>query len=108
MTHFDFEEERIKQEIQKFGAKRVLIQMPQGLKPDAPRIAKMVEKTGAIALISADPCYGACDIANDEAINLGADMIIHFGHSKFVKHTPVSTIYIETRALTNIKALVSM
>ena len=103
MTHFDFEEERIKQEIQKFGAKRVLIQMPQGLKPDAPRIAKMVEKTGAIALISADPCYGACDIANDEAINLGADMIIHFGHSKFVKHTPVSTIYIETRALTNIK-----
>jgi len=102
MTHFDFEEERIKQEIQKFGAKRVLIQMPQGLKPDAPRIAKMVEKTGAIALISADPCYGACDIANDEAINLGADMIIHFGHSKFVKHTPVSTIYIETRALTNI------
>ena len=32
MLGFDFEEERIKQEIAKLGAKRVLLQMPQGLK----------------------------------------------------------------------------
>jgi 2-(3-amino-3-carboxypropyl)histidine synthase len=101
MKHFDFEEERIKQEILALGAKRVLIQMPQGLKPEAPRIAKIVEKTGALALISADSCYGACDIASNEAINFDADMIIHFGHSKFVKHVPVPTVYVETRALTN-------
>ena len=102
MNNFDFEEERIKQEIQKLDVKRVLIQMPQGLKPEAPRIAKMVEKMGVLVLISADPCYGACDIATDEAESLGADLIIHFGHSKFVKHESLPTIYVEARALVNI------
>jgi 2-(3-amino-3-carboxypropyl)histidine synthase len=102
MNHFDFEEERLRQEIQQLGAKRVLIQMPQGLKPEATRIAELVEKTGALAMISADPCYGACDIAINEAESLGADLIIHFGHSKFVKHEPISTIYVEARALVSI------
>ncbi|MDR2699606.1 MAG: diphthamide biosynthesis enzyme Dph2 [Nitrososphaerota archaeon] len=101
MKHFDFEEERLQQEIQKLGVKRVLIQLPQGLKPEATRIAKIVEKTGALALISADSCYGACDVAVNEAANLDADLIIHFGHSKFVKHESVQTIYVETRALIN-------
>jgi 2-(3-amino-3-carboxypropyl)histidine synthase len=102
MNNFDFEEERIKQEIQRLDAKRVLIQMPQGLKPEATRIAKMVEKTGVLVLISADPCYGACDVATAEAASLGADLIIHFGHSKFVKHETIPTIYVEARALLNI------
>jgi 2-(3-amino-3-carboxypropyl)histidine synthase len=101
MRHFDFEEERIEQEIKKLGAKRILIQMPQGLKPEATRIAKIVEKTGALALISADSCYGACDIAITEALTLDVDLIIHFGHSKFVKHDSIPTIYVETRALVN-------
>ncbi|MCL2642156.1 MAG: diphthamide biosynthesis enzyme Dph2 [Candidatus Bathyarchaeota archaeon] len=102
MIDFDFEEERIRQELQRLAAKRVLIQLPQGLKPEATRVAKMVEETGALAMISADPCYGACDIATNEAESLEADVIIHFGHSKFVKHETVSTIYVEARALVNI------
>ena len=67
MKGFDFEEERIKQEIVKLGAKRVLLQLPEGLKPEGPRLATLVEKTGALPIISADPCYGACDLATDEA-----------------------------------------
>ncbi|MDR2719197.1 MAG: diphthamide biosynthesis enzyme Dph2 [Nitrososphaerota archaeon] len=102
MKNFDFEEERIKQEIQHLDAKRVLIQMPQGLKPEATRIAKLVEKMGVLVLISADPCYGACDVATNEAESLGADLVIHFGHSKFVKHEAVPTIYVEARALVNV------
>ena len=102
MKHFDFEEERIKHEIQHLGAKRVLIQLPQGLKSEATRIAKLVEETGALAMISADPCYGACDIATNEAESLGADLVIHFGHSKFVKHEAVPTVYIEARALVDV------
>ena len=43
MKGFDFEEERIKQEITKHGAKRVLLQLPEGLKPEGPRIAEIVE-----------------------------------------------------------------
>ena len=41
--------------------------MPEGIKPEAPKLAKLIEKCGALAIISADPCYGACDIAVDEA-----------------------------------------
>jgi diphthamide biosynthesis enzyme Dph1/Dph2-like protein len=44
---FDLEEETIKQEIAKRGAKRVLLQMPEGLKPQAPQLAKLIEKSGA-------------------------------------------------------------
>ncbi|XHH08097.1 MAG: diphthamide biosynthesis enzyme Dph2 [Candidatus Bathyarchaeia archaeon] len=102
MKNFDFEEERIKQEILRLGAKQVLIQMPQGLKPEATRLAKIVQETGALAIVSADPCYGACDIATNEAASIGADLVVHFGHSKLVKHEPVPTIYVEARASANV------
>ena len=98
MKGFDFEEERIKQEITKLGAKRVLLQLPEGLKPEGPRLAKIIEKTGALPIISADPCYGACDIATSEAEFLGVDLILHFGHAKLVKHEQVPTVYVEARA----------
>ncbi len=95
---FDFEEERLKQEIVKLGAKWVLIQLPEGLKGEAPRLAKVVEKAGALPIVSADPCYGACDLATSEAESLGADLIVHYGHAKLLKYEKVPTIYIEARA----------
>jgi 2-(3-amino-3-carboxypropyl)histidine synthase len=98
MLDFDFEVERIEQEITKLAAKRVLLQMPEGLKPEAPKLAKIIEKCGALAIISADPCYGACDIAISEAEGLGVDLIVHFGHAKMVKNEPIPTIYVEARA----------
>ena len=98
MKNFDFEEERIKQEIAKRGARFVLLQMPEGLKPEAPRLAKIIEKAGALSIISADPCYGACDLAIAEAKSLGIDLIVHFGHGKLVKHEQVPTVYVEARA----------
>ena len=98
MERFDFEEERIKQEITKLGAKRVLIQLPEGLKPEGPRLAKIVGKTGALPIVSADPCYGACDLATAEAEGLGVDLIIHYGHAKLLKYERVPTIYVEARA----------
>jgi 2-(3-amino-3-carboxypropyl)histidine synthase len=99
---FDFEEERLKQEIVKLGAKRVLIQLPEGLKSEAPRLAKIVEKIGALPIISADPCYGACDLATSEAESLDADLIVHYGHAKLLKYEKVPTIYIEARATINV------
>jgi 2-(3-amino-3-carboxypropyl)histidine synthase len=106
MVGFDFEEKRIKQEITKLGAKRVLLQMPEGLKPEAPKLAKIIEECGALAIISADPCYGACDIAVSEAEGLGVDLIVHFGHAKMVKHEPVPTIYVEARATVTLDKVV--
>ena len=98
MKGFDFEEERIKQEIVKLDAKRVMLQLPEGLKPEGPRLAKIIEKTGALSIISADPCYGACDLAIAEAERLGIDLIVHFGHARLVKHEKLPTIYVEARA----------
>lgn len=97
MKRFDFEEERIKQEINKLEAKRVLIQLPEGLKPHGPRIAQVVEKTGALPIVSADPCYGACDLATSEAESLDVNLIIHYGHSKLLKYERVPTVYVEAR-----------
>lgn len=106
MKQFDFEEERVKQEILKLKAKRVLIQLPEGLKPEATRLAEIIEKSGALPIISADPCYGACDLATVEAESLGVDLIIHYGHSKLLKYERVPTIYVEARATMNVNAAV--
>ncbi|HVP92585.1 MAG TPA: diphthamide biosynthesis enzyme Dph2 [Acidobacteriota bacterium] len=101
MNEYDFEEERVKQEILKLKAKRVLIQLPEGLKPQAPKLVKTVEKF-ALPIVSADPCYGACDLATAEAESLGVDLIIHYGHSKLLTYERVPTIYIEARATLNV------
>ncbi len=106
MKGFDFEEERIKQEIAKLGAKRVLLQLPEGLKPEGPRLAKIVERAGALPIVSADPCYGACDIATGEAERLGVDLIVHFGHAKMMKHESVPTVYVEARATVTVDSAV--
>jgi 2-(3-amino-3-carboxypropyl)histidine synthase len=106
MKQFDLEEERVKQEILKLGAKRVLIQLPEGLKPEGPYIAKTVEKFGVVPIVSADPCYGACDLALGEAEDLGADLIVHYGHSKIVKYERVPTIYVEARAAISVSSVV--
>ena len=98
MKGFDFEEERLKQEISKVNAKCVLLQLPEGLKPEAPRLAKIVEAAGALPIISGDPCYGACDLATSEAETLGVDLIVHFGHAKLLRHEKIPTLYMEARA----------
>jgi 2-(3-amino-3-carboxypropyl)histidine synthase len=98
MLCFDFEEERLKKTIINLKAKRVLIQLPEGIKFEAINLAEMIKKTGALPIISADPCYGACDLVISEAESLDVNLIIHFGHSKFFRHSRVPTIYVEARA----------
>jgi len=103
---FNFEEERLAKEIQKHKAKRVLVQLPEGLKPYAPRIAAAVESVGAQAFISADPCYGACDLAIYEAKTLQADLIIHYGHTEMNKQPTTLVVYFEARAKIDVKIAV--
>lgn len=104
---FYLEEEMLKDEIERRNAKRVLIQLPEGLKAEGPRLATIVEKAGVLAIISADPCYGACDLAIQEAEGLGADLLIHFGHSPLTTQQRVPTIYIEAKASIGIKEAVN-
>jgi len=103
---FDLEEDRLKEEILKRGAKRVLFQLPEGLKAEGPRLASIAEKTGVIAIVSADPCYGACDLAVQEAESLGADLLVHYGHSEMTPQQRVPIIYIEAKTTVSVKPAV--
>jgi len=103
---FELEEKRLQLEIRKRGAKRVLLQLPNGLKPDGLRLAAAIECAGATAIISGDPCYGACDIAISEAQDLKADLIVHYGHTMMLEHTKVPVIYFEARAKVPVKKVV--
>ncbi|MEM5812125.1 MAG: diphthamide biosynthesis enzyme Dph2 [Candidatus Aenigmatarchaeota archaeon] len=89
--------EKLIQEIRKRNAKRVLLQIPEGLKTQAQDIAKELEKSGAEILLSAETCYGGCDIPEMEARSLSCDLIVHFGHSEMLKKTAVPVIYEEHR-----------
>lgn len=102
MKAFDFEEERIIAEIIARGANRVLLQLPEGLKSEAPNLAKNIEKIGVLPIISGDPCYGACDLHETELDLFNIDLVIHFGHSKMVKNEKVPTIYVDVRSTAKI------
>jgi len=106
MVSFDFEEKRIREEINKRKARRVLIQLPEGLKAEGPRLAALAEKAGALAIVSADPCYGSCDLATSDAESLGADLLVHYGHSEMIKQEKLSTIYIEAKSRVSVKGTV--
>jgi 2-(3-amino-3-carboxypropyl)histidine synthase len=64
---------------------RIIIQFPEGLKQQAMKEAAILEAQGNEVFIAAAPCYGACDLCLDEARNVKADKIIHFGHAEFMK-----------------------
>lgn len=66
-------------------------------------MATIAEKAGALAVVSADPCYGACDLATFDAKSLGADLIVHYGHTAMVEQEQVPTVYIEAKAKVGIK-----
>ncbi|MBD3303938.1 hypothetical protein GF343_02240 [Candidatus Woesearchaeota archaeon] len=80
---YDLELEKACEEIKKTKAKRVCVQLPDGLKPEAEKIAKeLKEKTRAEVIIWLGSCYGACDIPK-QAEDLGVDLLIQWGHSEW-------------------------
>lgn len=80
----NLELDKVVEEINSSGAKKVLIQLPDGLKPRAMQIEKALnEKVDAEIIIWLGSCYGACDVPNVE--KLGVDLIVQFGHSEYVK-----------------------
>ncbi|MDE1797952.1 MAG: diphthamide biosynthesis enzyme Dph2 [Candidatus Micrarchaeota archaeon] len=62
---------------------RLLLQFPEGLKRYATEEAAKYEKEGHEVFISATPCWGACDLALDEAKKIKADKLVHYGHAQY-------------------------
>lgn len=78
--NYDFEIEKIVNKINSNKYKVILLQFPEGLKPESTRIANEIEKkTKCKVLIWGGSCYGACDIPN-----LKVDLIVQFGHSELI------------------------
>ncbi|RLF49815.1 MAG: diphthamide biosynthesis enzyme Dph2 [Thermoplasmata archaeon] len=60
--------------------KRVVFQLPDGLRGIAGDVARILETEGAEAIFSGEHCYGACDIPS-YLFDI-ADVILHIGHEK--------------------------
>ncbi|OYT25855.1 MAG: hypothetical protein B6U97_04835 [Candidatus Altiarchaeales archaeon ex4484_96] len=85
MVNYDFEVDDIIREINSSKARRVALQFPEGLKKYAVSVALEIEnKTEAKTFIFVDPTYGACDTKDAQLEKLDIDLLLHFGHTRFM------------------------
>jgi len=81
---YDLELNKAVEKINKHDAKLVCIQLPDGLKPKAKEIQQYLKKeTDANIVFWLGSCFGACDVPV-ELERLNFDLLIQFGHSKWV------------------------
>lgn len=80
---YNLEIKKAVNEIKSSNSKRILVQLPDGLKPKANIIQSELEKTGAEIFIWAGSCFGACDLPQEYAKKMKCDLIIQWGHSKW-------------------------
>ena len=79
----NYELDTVIEYIKKNNYKTILLQLPDGLKPQAQMIQnKIKEKLDITIYIWMDSCFGACDTPNLDKLNI--DEIIQFGHSKWI------------------------
>ncbi|MHA1713297.1 MAG: diphthamide biosynthesis enzyme Dph2 [Candidatus Ranarchaeia archaeon] len=75
---------------------RILLQLPEGLQPQSTDIISAIEKAShgkTSVFVTGDPCFGACDLAEDQARCVAADLIIHIGHTPFGIKSKVPVLY---------------
>ncbi len=81
---------RLEEKSRELGTRKVLVQLPDGLKPKCLEITKELENLGFDPVISGESNFGGCDLRFlDNAITL------HVGHSEFLKDNRV--VYWEYR-----------
>ncbi len=102
----DFEKDKLVKELKKKKQKRVLVQLAEGIKQNSFEIAETIEKAvpGIEVVFSGETCWGGCGVAVQEAEYINADLIIHFGHSKFID-VDFPVIYIGVKDMLNLKPL---
>ena len=84
MQSYDLELNKAIKLVKKHKARAVLVQLPDGLKPQAKEVVDFIEnQTNAKVLIWLGTCYGGCDLP--WSLNGKVDLVIQFGHNRFVK-----------------------
>jgi 2-(3-amino-3-carboxypropyl)histidine synthase len=89
--------------------KTIAVQVPEGLKRSIFPLVDFIKKeTGATVLVSADPCYGACDVVNYELKNMDVDCVVHLGHTAIadVENFWIPTIFINAQSTLNVSNVV--
>ena len=105
---YDLEMEHLLSEIARSRAKRILIQIPDGLKPDGVNLSKTIEEeTSTEVFLSSSACYGACDLAVDQARLLGVDLIIHYGHTPFGAVDGPPVVFLDARSRLDVTSVLS-
>ena len=100
----NFEIAKLVRELKKQKPKKVLVQLAEGIKQNALEISSTIEALGIEVIISGETSWGGCSIALQEAEALNVDLIVHFGHAKFIDaNFPV--LYMEVRDELNLKPL---
>lgn len=95
MSLYKLDTKRVIDEIKRSGASVVGLQFPEGLKTHAIGLAKFIEsETDSKVLISADPCFGACDVSDRKMKGL-VDLIVHYGHTPLPVEYEVPVIFVE-------------
>jgi 2-(3-amino-3-carboxypropyl)histidine synthase len=85
------DEQQVLQKVQTYrNIHNIILQAPEGLKKKSRELVEFLENAGYTVFISADPCYGACDLKEY------GDLLLHVGHTKmYSAHIPV--IYVDVR-----------
>jgi len=97
ISNYDIDLEKASEEIKKNGYKNIVLQFPEGLKSSATKVIDYLHgKTNADFVVSADPCYGACDPGLIEFKKIGIDFIIQIGHLPIpsIKHFDIPTMFV--------------
>lgn len=96
---YDFELDKISKNIAEVKPSKILVQLPNGMKKYYPIIRDFLEpKLDVEVCLSASPCYGGCDVSECEARIVGADLILHFGHTRYY-FEKFPTIYVPARSM---------
>ena len=83
LERHNFELDDLIDRIKQNDHRLVALQVPEGLKMQALDMMDQIEtETSARVVLSADPCYGACDLVHDKMQNIGAELVAHMGHSQ--------------------------
>jgi 2-(3-amino-3-carboxypropyl)histidine synthase len=89
--------------------KTIAIQVPEGLKRSIFPLVDFIKKeTGAMVLVSADPCFGACDVVNYELKNMDVDCVVHIGHTAIadVENFWIPTIFVNAQSTLDVSKVV--
>ena len=71
-------------ELKEEGYETVALQGPDGIKPQLIEYADRLEDNGIEPVMIGASTFGACGIADEKASRMGAEALIHVGHTRFL------------------------